>query len=270
MVRSIRVRAGHHRARRLRRPSSAAAAVRRAVAAAAPAAGRAGSSEAAIWHLRLRHCRHGQDRRARATISTGSPTALGPRTRRSRPTSRTTACSPSSTICRASARKTIIEEQAKDPEQQDRRRLRQLHGRGRGRGQGPRPDRAMAEPDPRRSSRRPALASALRRSRPLRHRHSVRRLRRPGRQGARPVYPATCSRPASACPTATIICRNDAEARRDRGRSISQHLTNDADAGRRDECRRARQGDPRLRDQDRQGAAGPASTAATRPRPTTR
>ena len=56
-----------------------------------------------------------RDRPRRATISTATPTAPGRRPRRSRPTSRTTACSPCSTICRASAPATIIEEAAKDP-----------------------------------------------------------------------------------------------------------------------------------------------------------
>jgi hypothetical protein len=119
-----------------------------------------------------------------------------------------------------------------------------------------------------RGVKRSAGCRALRRGQPDGRRHAVRRLRRPGRQGARPVYPQRSPSPASACPTATIICRRTPSWSRPRP-NISpsdQH----ADAGRREECRRPRQGDPRLRDQDRQGSAGPASRAATRPRPTTR
>ena len=70
----------------------------------------------------------------RATISINMPTGRGPRTRRSRPTNRTTACSMCSTICRSERTRQIIEDQAKRSEQPHRCRLCELHGRGRDRG----------------------------------------------------------------------------------------------------------------------------------------
>ena len=53
--------------------------------------------------LRLRRRRHGPQRRARATASTATPTAIGTGPPRSPPTAAITACSPCSTICRAAA-----------------------------------------------------------------------------------------------------------------------------------------------------------------------
>ena len=209
-------------------------------------------------------------RRARRRFLPSTPTVPGRRTRRSRPTSRTTACSPSSTICREQRTATIIEDQAKDdPNSRIGDGLRELHGRGGDRGEGPGADRAVARPGPRRSSRG-GLAGALCRGRRARHRHPRSAVRRPGRRKASDRICAERSpRPASACPTATIILSNDpklAETRAEISRASDQH----ADSRRRAERGRARQGDHGFRDRDRQGATGPAPKAATRPRPTTR
>ena len=53
-------------------------------------------------------------------------------------------------------------------------------------------------------------------------------------------------------------------------RQISRASDQHADPGRRGECRRARQGDPRFRNARSPRSTGPGSTAATRPRPITR
>ena len=156
------------------------------------------------------------------------------------------------------------------PDEQDRHRLRQLPRRGRGRGQGPGAVRAVAR------TRSAALALA-------RPSYAAAVAPRPDRIGigtpfggfvgqddktARPLYPRRSCQAGLGMPDRDYYLSNDAKLVETRAKYLApsdQH----ADAGRRGQCRRARQGDPRLRNQDRQGALDPRSTAATRPRPTT-
>ena len=109
-------------------------------------------------------------------------------------------------------------------------------------------------------SPRPTAPASAARSAPA----SARTTRRPTsmRSSLAPVR-------ASACPTAIIISATDAKLVETRKR-LSRAHRQDADAGRRAQCRRARHGVARVRDRDRQGQLDPRRQPRRRPRPTTR
>ena len=114
----------------------------------------------------------------------------------------------------------------------------------------------------------------LRSSRPrptaMGSRHSVRRLHRPGRQEPRTATSRSLAQSGLGMPDRDYYLSNDAEARAEaRGKYLAASDQR-ADSRGRDECGRARQGDPRFRNRHRQGLTGRGSRAATRPRPTTR
>ena len=198
-----------------------AAAPAEPVVAAAPAA------EARAWRPSASTPPAWIRRSCRAIISSNSPTAPGPRPRRSPPTSPTMACSPCSTICRATARAALIEEAAKDPEQPHRRGLCQLHGRSRARGEGPgrrstRGSSKIRGAQARLPSFRKIYAAASRLGVGTPFGGFVGQ----DDKAARPIYPVDVPGRASACPTATIICRSRRQAGRDPGqipRPSDQH-----------------------------------------------
>ena len=137
--------------------------------------------------------------------------------------------------------RTLIEECGEGSEQPHRRRLRQLHRPGRGRGEGP--DRRSSPwlNQIRALDSRAGLAklyadAAQLRSAPRSPASSARTTRRP--------INISCpsSRPASACPTATIICRRTPSWSRPR-RSYLAASDEHADPCRRGQCRGSRQGD---------------------------
>ena len=143
-------------------------------------------AQAAIWHLRLRFRRHGQERRAGRRFLRICERHLGEEHADPAPTSRAMACSTSLDDLSKERTRDDHRGAGEGPEQQDRQRLRELHGSGRGRGEGPGAVRAVAERGPR-DQVEEGPAEALCRRRSARHRHPVPHVRRPGPQGVRPL-----------------------------------------------------------------------------------
>ena len=109
-----------------------------------------------------------------ATISIVTPTAPGRRTRRSRrQVELRHVHRPRRSVARADPRRSSRTGQG--PEQPDRRRLCELHGRGGDRGEGPDPVRAVARPRSAALKSKAGLAELDARGRPHRHRQPVRR-----------------------------------------------------------------------------------------------
>ena len=204
----------------------------------------------------------------RATISSNMRTAPGRRTRRSRPTSRATACSTCSTTCRRERTRGIIEEQAKDPNSRIGNAYASFMDEAARRGEGPGAVRAVAERGPRRSSRRrisPKLYSdADRLGIDIPYRMFVGQDRKASDRYALNVL---AGRPRDARPRLLSVERS--EARRDEGQ-VSPASDERADARRRAERGRAGEGNPRFRNEDRRGPLDAGPRAATRTRPTTR
>ena len=197
-----------------------------------------------------------RERRARRRFLRLCQRHLGQEQRRSRPTSRATACSTCSTICRASARETIIEDQAKDPNSKIGNAYASFMDEAAIEAKGLTPlepwlNQIRAPKSQGRRCRalrggRQASASPI----PFRDVH------RPGSQGVRPICAEhVAGRPRHARPRLLSVEPIPSSPRP--GAKYLQHLTNVLTLAGESERRGAREGDPRSRDEDRRRRTGP-------------
>ena len=175
-----------------------------------------------------------------------------------------TACSPRSTICRAAAPATILEEAARTIPSSARSATvyASFMDEAAIEAKGIAPIQPLLDRIRGLQSTGAGYAALVAEARRIRRRRPVRRLRRPGRQGI-PTY-MRCSRPGRPRPARPRLlsqrrCRRSPR-RAPPIRPISRNMLTLAGES---ECRRARRRDPRFRDADRRRPTGPASRTAT-------
>ena len=194
-------------------------------------------------------------RSRRATISTTSPTAPGPRTRRF-PSDKSNYGAFTALQDLSQQRVRDILDAAKDdPDSRDRHRLFELPRRGGGRSQGPDADRALAQRDPRRSRAATGYAALAAQA----ARNGVTGLFGGGvGQDDRnsDVYITGLGQAGLGMPDRDMYLLNDAELRF-ASRGLRRPSDEDADARRRDECRRRGPRRSWLSRPDRQGLVDP-------------
>ena len=237
--------------------------------AAQPAAKAAAAAAAADRQLRLRHRRHGPQRRARRRASTITPTAIGTGPPKSPPTAPITACSPCSPIFPQTRTRDILDEAARRPGSRIGDFYASFMDEAAVNARRHRAAPADARAGSRRSPSRADWAAAGRPAVPPGRHRAVQRLSSNSdeRNPDEMIAAADPGRPRPARPR--LLSERRRRPRREAHR-LSGLSRPAADPGRRGQRRRARRRRGRASSAASPRCTGPASRIATTRRPTTR